>query len=177
MGHWYCSSQPSKKLFSLASCPTSNNLKPVLAATSPPVRDLPVPGWGREGRREGHENSLVYVPFRFLEILYIFYSTTCAMHGHSSVVQRASPSNFPQHGSTHVTARKCNYVEVTCYSRLNNSKSSHSIESVPLGALLQWLLLVICVWSLWAAGAGDCTAVSRLLLHWPNWSFKQIIAA
>jgi len=27
-------------------------------------------------------------------------------------------------------------------------KSGHSIESVPLGALPWWLLLVICVWSL-----------------------------
>jgi len=61
-------------------------------------------------------------------------------------------------------------------SRLNNSKSSHSIESVPLGVLPRWLLLVICVWSLWAAGTGDCTAVSRSLLHWSNWSFKQIVA-
>lgn len=61
MGHWYCSSQPSKKLLSLASCPTSTCLKPVLAATSPQVRDLPVPEGRREGGKEesGKENKII----------------------------------------------------------------------------------------------------------------------
>ena len=70
MGHWYCSSQPSKKLLSLASCPTSTGLKPVRAATSLQVRDLPVPEESREGgggeerkgeRREesGAENKII----------------------------------------------------------------------------------------------------------------------
>ena len=36
-----------------------------------------------------------------------------------------------------------NYVEVTCYSRLNNSKSGHSIESTTMAA--SWYLCLVAV--------------------------------
>jgi len=68
----------------------------------------------------------------------------------------ATLENYSGTVPTFLDTKECNYVEVTCYSLLNNSKSAYSIASVPLSSLPRSLLLVICVWSLRAAYAGDC---------------------